>query len=385
MKNFTFYNPTRIYFGEGQIANLTTTIDASKKVLILYGGGSIKKNGVYEQVINALSNHKTVEFAGIEPNPEFETCLKVIETIKANEVEFILAVGGGSVIDAAKFISAGVYYEGDPWDILANGAEVKKAMPFGSVLTLPATGSEMNSGSVISRRETSDKLAFGSELVYPSFSVLDPTVTYSLPLSQTINGVVDAFTHVMEQYLTYPSDAPLQDRFAEGILLTLIEEGPKVVADPKNYNARANIMWAATMALNNLIRQGVPQDWSTHMLGHELTALYGLDHAQTLAIILPNVMTYKKDKKYKKLLQYAERVWQINHGSDDDKVNQAIEKTKEFFKSLGAKIQLSEYENLDISRLPQAVDSLKKHNLIALGEHKDITLEDSNKIYQMCI
>ncbi|MCF6776272.1 iron-containing alcohol dehydrogenase [Thiotrichales bacterium 19X7-9] len=385
MKNFTFYNPTRIYFGEGQIANLTTAIDASKKVLILYGGGSIKKNSVYDQVINALSNHKTIEFAGIEPNPEFETCLKVIETIKANEVEFILAVGGGSVIDAAKFISAGVYYEGDPWDILASGAEVKKAMPFGSVLTLPATGSEMNSGSVISRRETYDKLAFGSELVYPSFSILDPTVTYSLPLKQTINGVVDAFTHVMEQYLTYPADAPLQDRFAEGILLTLIEEGPKVVADPTNYNARANIMWAATMALNNLIRQGVPQDWSTHMLGHELTALYGLDHAQTLAIILPNVMTYKKDKKYKKLLQYAERVWQINQGSDDDKVNQAIEKTKEFFKSLGAKIQLSEYENLDISQLPQAVDSLKKHNLIALGEHQDITLEDSNKIYQMCI
>ncbi|MCF6765593.1 iron-containing alcohol dehydrogenase [Thiotrichales bacterium 19S3-7] len=385
MKNFTFYNPTRIYFGEGQIANLTTAIDSSKKVLILYGGGSIKKNGVYDQVVNTLSNHKTVEFSGIEPNPEFETCLKVIETIKANKVDFILAVGGGSVIDATKFIAAGVYYEGNPWDILAKGAEVTKAMPFGCVLTLPATGSEMNSGSVISRRQSGDKLVFASELVYPAFSILDPTVTYSLPLKQTINGVVDAFTHVMEQYLTYPADAPLQDRIAEGILLTLVEEGPKVIANPTDYNARANVMWCATMALNNLIRQGVPQDWTTHMLGHEITAVYGLDHAETLAIILPNVMTYKKDKKHQKLVQYAQRIWQITSGSDEDKVNQAIEKTKLFFQSLGAKVRLSSFEHFEESKLSIALESLKKHNMVALGEHQDITLEDSHKIYQMCI
>lgn len=384
MKNFNFYNPTRIYFGEGQIKNLQNECKANSRILILYGGGSIKKNGVYDQVINALKNCEVSEFQGIEPNPEYETCLKVIETIKAKKIDFLLAVGGGSVIDAAKFISAGVFFEGNPWDILSKGAEVKKAFPFGSVLTIPATGSEMNSGSVISRRETGDKRAFGSELVYPKFSILDPTTTYSLPLKQTINGVVDAFTHVMEQYLTYPSNAPLQDRFAESILQTLIEEGPKVIKNPTDYDSRANIMWCATLALNNLIRQGVPQDWATHMLGHELTALYGLDHAETLAIVLPNIMDYKRDKKHQKLLQYGRRVWNITEGSEEERINLAIEKTRHFFQSLGAKLSLTEHQ-VDTSKMPTLIEKLKEKNYITLGEHQDITLKDSQKIYEMCV
>ena len=385
MNNFSLYNPVKIHFGEGQIKQLSTEIPKDAKVLITYGGGSIKANGVYQQVIDALQDHTYLEFSGIEPNPEYETCMKAIKLIKEENIDFVLAVGGGSIIDATKFIVAAANYEGDdPWDILSKGAEVTSAIPYGTVLTLPATGSEMNAGSVISRREFGDKLAFGSPHVFPQFSILDPVTTYTLPVRQVTNGVVDAFVHVMEQYLTYPANAPIQDRFAEGILLTLIEEGPKALENPKDYDARANIMWCATMALNGLINQGVPQDWATHMIGHELTAMYGLDHAQTLAIVLPNIMNYKRDKKEAKLLQYAERVWNITEGNINERIDTAIEKTRAFFEVMGAKTKLSGYD-VDTKKLPDIIDALVRHNMVALGEHKDIRISDSKKILEMCV
>ena len=385
MNNFSLYNPVKIHFGEGQIKQLSTEIPKDAKVLISYGGGSIKANAVYQQVIDALQGHAYIEFSGIEPNPEYETCMKAVALIKKEKIDFVLAVGGGSIIDATKFIVAAVDYEGkDPWDILAKGAEVTSAIPYGTVLTLPATGSEMNAGSVISRREFGDKLAFDSPHVFPKFSILDPVTTYTLPIRQVTNGIVDAFVHVLEQYLTYPANAPIQDRFAEGILLTLIEEGPKALENPKDYDARANIMWCATMALNGLINQGVPQDWATHMIGHELTAMYGLDHAQTLAIVLPNIINYKRDKKEAKLLQYAERVWNITKGNTNERIDAAIEKTRAFFEAMGAKTKLSGYD-VDTSKLPDIVSALERHNMVALGEHKDIAISDSKKILEMCI
>ena len=383
MENFIYYNPTRIYFGEGEIAQLKNAITKEAKVLLAYGGGSIKKNGVYDQVINALSGYDVVEFSGIEANPEYETCMKAVELIKQERIDFVLAVGGGSVIDAVKFIAAAVKFEGEPWDILAKQAKVEKALPFGTVLTLPATGSEMNSGSVISRRQLNKKLAFVNEKVFPVFSILDPKTTYTLPARQVANGVVDAFVHVMEQYLTYPQNAPLQDRFAEGILQTLIEEGEKVLNNPDDYSVRANIMWAATLALNTLISKGVKTDWATHMIGHELTAIYGLDHAQTLAIILPSIMTYKKDKKGQKLIQYAQRVWKANASlSDEHKISFAIDKTRAFFELMGNPTKISAYE-LSQDKFTEILENLKQNGMTKLGEHQDITLDDSKKILQM--
>ena len=385
MENFIYCNPTKIIFGEGQIEQIKGNIDRNKKVLFLYGGGSIKSNGVYQQVVDALSEHQFFEFSGIEANPEYETCLKAIEFVKENNIDFILAVGGGSVLDASKFIAAAPKYDGQAWDILTKQVEIKDALPIGAVLTLPATGSEMNGNSVISRREYGKKLAFSSTKVFPVFSVLDPTVTYSLPDRQLANGVVDAFVHVMEQYLTYDQNAPLQDRFCESILCTLLEEGDKLLSDPKDYNVRANIMWCATMALNTLIGQGVKQDWSTHMIGHELTAVYGLDHAQTLAIILPNMMEYKQDKKKDKLIQYAERVLGISKElSSEEKIKLAIEKTRSFFEKMGNKTTLSSY-GVDIDALSNVLNNLEENKMLSLGEHQDIKLEDSKKILEMCI
>ncbi|WHN65944.1 iron-containing alcohol dehydrogenase [Cysteiniphilum sp. QT6929] len=383
MENFIYYNPTRIYFGQGQITQLSHAITKDQKVLLIYGGGSIKQNGVYDQVKTALANHQVTEFSGIEPNPEYETCLKAVELIKQNNIDFVLAVGGGSVIDATKFIVAAAKFKGDAWNILAKHADITDAVPFGCVLTLPATGSEMNSGSVISRRALNKKLAFMHEKVFPVFSILDPETTYTLPARQVANGVVDAFVHVMEQYLTYPQNAQLQDRFAEGILSTLIEEGEKVLTHPHDYDVRANIMWAATLALNTLISQGVKTDWATHMIGHELTAFYGLDHAQTLAIILPSIMEYKKDKKQAKLIQYAERVWQVEKTLDaETKVQIAIEKTRAFFEKMGNPTKISAYQ-LSQDKFDDIINNLKDNGLTALGEHADITPEDSLKILQM--
>ncbi|MDR1024046.1 MAG: iron-containing alcohol dehydrogenase [Prevotellaceae bacterium] len=348
MENFSYLNPVKIIFGRQTIAKLTNEIPSGAKVLVTYGGGSIKKNGVYEQVKASLTGFDWLEFGGIEPNPRYETCMKAVELIRKEKVTFLLAVGGGSVADGTKLIAAAVNFEGNPWDIIARHAPVASALPIGVVLTLPATGTEMNGNSVITRAATQEKLSFSSPLVYPKFSILDPETTYSLPPRQVSNGVVDAFVHVAEQYINPPASAPLQDYYAESILKVLIEEGPKALSAPNDYSVRANVMWAATMALNGLIGCGVPQDWSTHDIGHELTALHGLDHGQTLAVVMPGVWRTLRAQKFEKLLQMGKRVFGITNGAPEARVEAAIDATENFFRSLGTKTRLSEY-GLDAS------------------------------------
>ena len=385
MTNFEFYNPVRICFGKGEIAKLSKLVPKSANILLTYGGGSIKKNGVYDQVIAALKGYNIIEFSGIEANPHYETLMKGVELVKTNKIDFLLAVGGGSVLDGTKFIAAAALWEGsDPWDILSrrNEVRVEKALPIGAVLTLPATGSEMNGNSVVTRWETHDKLAFDSEHVMPLFSILDPEVVFSLPRIQVANGIVDAFIHVMEQYLTYPVNSPIQDRFAESILVTLIEEGPKVLADRTSYDAAANFMWAATMALNGLIGAGVPQDWATHTIGHELTAFHGIDHGQTLCIILPGLMNIKRENKKAKILQYGERVWKITKGSENERIDATIQKTVEFFESVGIKTKLADY-GVGREIISKIVDRFTKRGITAIGERGDLTLNDVAKILEI--
>ncbi|WP_042260108.1 iron-containing alcohol dehydrogenase [Paraburkholderia heleia] len=384
MEHFTYHNPTRIIFGEGQIAALDAEIARDAIVLITSGGGSIKRNGVLEEVEAALGEREYFVFEGIEPNPTYETLMKAVALAREKKVDFLLAVGGGSVIDGTKFIAAALKFDGEPWDILTKQVQVRDAVPFGTVLTLPATGSEMNNGGVISHRAKGDKLPFRSEATYPRFSVLDPTTTFSLPPRQIANGVVDAFVHVVEQYLTYPAHAKVQDRFAEGLLLTLTEVGPGAMANPHDYDVRANVMWAATLALNGLIGAGVPQDWATHMLGHEITALHGLDHAQTLAIVLPAMLEVRREEKRYKLLQYAERVWNIRDGSEDDRITAAIDATREFFERMTVKTHLSDYQ-IDSSSVEPLLAKLMEHGMTALGEHGDITPDVSRRVYQLAV
>jgi NADP-dependent alcohol dehydrogenase len=385
MRNFEFYNPVRICFGKGEISKLSRLVPENANILLIYGGGSIKKNGIYNQVISALKGFNIIEFSGIEANPHYETLMKGVGIVKTHHINFLLAVGGGSVLDGTKFIAAAALWEGaDPWEILSRRYEVsvKKALPIGTVLTLPATGSEMNGNSVITRWETKEKLAFGSELVMPRFSILDPEVVFSLPQIQVANGIVDAFIHVMEQYLTYPANAPVQDRFAESILSTLIAEGPKVLADHTDYDAAANFMWAATMALNGLIGVGVPQDWASHMIGHELTALHGIDHGQTLCVVLPGIMRIKRVTKQEKMLQYGERVWKITEGTVDERIDAIIEQTVNFFKSVGIKTKLSEY-GIGREIIPKVVNRLAERGIKAIGERGDLTLDEVAKILEM--
>lgn len=380
MKNFEFYNPTRIVFGAGKVAELSRLVPADARVLVLYGGASAQKTGTLDEVKAALGARAVQEFGGIEPNPTYETLMKAVAQVKLEKIDFLLAVGGGSVIDGAKFVAAAALFEGEPWDILLNsGSNVTRALPFGAVLTLPATGSEMNSGSVVMRQATHAKLAFKSPHVFPQFSVLDPTKTYTLPPRQIANGIADAFTHTLEQYLTYPVQALVQDRFAEGLLQTLVEIAPKALAEPEDYDTRANLMWSASLALNGLIGAGVPQDWATHMIGHELTALYGIDHARTLAIVLPSLLNVKRETKRAKLLQYAERVWRITDGSDEQRIDQAIERTRAFFESLGIKTRLSGYD-LGPDAVDAVVAQLEAHGMTTLGEHKDVSLAVSRAI-----
>ena len=384
MFKFDFQNPTKILFGEGRIGDIATEVDKDHRVLITYGGGSIKKNGVLDQVKAGLSGYTLFEFAGIEPNPSYETLMDAVRLVKEEKIDYILAVGGGSVIDGTKFICAAVNFQGEPWDILAKQAPVASALPFGCVLTLPATGSEMNSGAVITRRSLQTKLPFSNPLLYPRFAVLDPTTTYTLPAGQISNGVVDAFIHVVEQYLTYPVNAKVQDRFAEGLLLSLIEEGPGALEDPQNYDVRANIMWCATLALNGLIGAGVPQDWTTHMIGHEITAMHGLDHAQTLAIVLPSVLIVKKGQKAAKLLQYAERVWGLTTGDDAERIDAAIEKTRDFFERMQVKTRLSDY-GITKECIPKLLAQLEQHGMVKLGEKRDVTPEISKRILELSL
>jgi len=371
VRNFEYYNPTRIVFGRGSIAKLAELVPAGAKPLLVYGGGSIKRNGVYDQAIAALNGFEVAEFSGIEPNPRFETCMKAVERVAADACDFLLAVGGGSVLDACKFIAAAAKYDGDdPWEILSKWAPVEAATPLGAVLTLPATGSEMNAGSVISRDSTNEKLFFGSDHVRPQFSILDPETTYSLPPIQTANGVIDAFVHVAEQYMTYADANPLHNRQAEAVFRTLIEEGPKALTDPENYDVRANIMWCATNALNDWLSLGVPTDWASHMIGHELTALYGTDHGTSLAIVEPGVWEHQRERKKDKLLQYAARVWDIHEGNDDERISMAIEKTDSFFQSLGIGTRLEDHNIPD-----EACDLVAKRLAdrgVKIGEHSDL-------------
>ena len=385
MDNFSYKNTTQIHFGKGQISKLKDEVPADARVLITYGGGSIKKNGVFEQVQAALDGITYFEFGGIEPNPHFETLMKAVELIKQEKITYILAVGGGSVIDGSKFIAAAALYPNEPWEIIQTyGAKVTAALPLGCVLTLAATGSEMNKGAVITKAETKDKLFFFSDHVQPHFSILDPATTYSLPARQTGNGVVDSFVHVVEQYVTYPVNAKVQDRFAEGLLLNLIEDGPKALENPTDYDVRANLMWTATLALNGLIATGVPADWATHMIGQEITGLYGLDHAQTLAVVQPAVWLYKQEQKKAKLLQYAERVWGLHEGDDDSRVTAAIEDTRQFFEQMGVPTRLSAY-GLDASVIDPVVAKLEAHGHVNLGEHGDITAADVKAILTLAL
>ncbi len=382
MLNFEFYNPTRIIFGTDTIQRIHDFVPSDARVLMLYGGESARKNGTLDEVRTALGQREIQEFGGIEPNPSYETLMKAVELIREQKLDFLLAVGGGSVIDGTKFIAAAVNYAGDEWQILeTHGAKITQALPFGSVLTLPATGSEMNSGGVVTRKSTQTKLAFGSSHVFPQFSVLDPNKTYSLPLRQLANGVVDAFIHIMEQYLTYSVNAQVQDRFAESLLQTLIEIAPKVVEESADYDTRANLMWTATMALNGLIGAGVPQDWSTHMIGHELTALHNIDHARTLAIVLPANMQVRRAQKRDKLLQYAERVWHIVDGDEEQRIDAAIARTRAFFEDLGLPTRLADYQ-LGAKDIDEVIKQLEAHKLTKLGEHQDISLDVSRRILE---
>ncbi|HLO74478.1 MAG TPA: iron-containing alcohol dehydrogenase [Flavobacterium sp.] len=386
MLNFELYNPVNYVFGKGQIEKLTDLVPTNTKILIAYGGGSIFKNGVYDQVKAALPNHDIIEFGGIEPNPRFETLMKAVEIIRAEKIGFILAVGGGSVIDGVKFISAAVNFEGDEADILKKRIlfkDVAKVIPFGTVLTLPATGSEMNSGAVVTIEATQEKLTLGGSALFPVFSIVDPTVITSLPKRQLQNGVVDAFTHVMEQYLTYTHDALLQDRISESILQTLIEIGPDVVENPNDYKLASNFVWSATMALNGLIQKGVPSDWATHMIGHELTALYEIDHARTLAIIGPNLYRVMFDTKKDKLAQYGQRVWNIQGNSTEEIAEKAIEKTVEFFHKMGMKTKLSENTENYEKTADFIANRFEERGWKVLGEKQNITIEKVKAIVEM--
>ena len=376
MNNFEFFNPTRIIFGKGTIAKLSKRVPRKARVMLLYGGGSIKENGVYDQAMDALKKHEVLEFGGIEANPDYATLLKAIKRVRKKQVDFLLAVGGGSVIDGTKFISLASPNESiDPWDILVRGSakNLKKAIPFGTVLTLPATGSEFNHNAVISRRETGEKLSFATNLVYPRFSILDPETTYSLPKNQLRNGLVDAFVHVMEQYLTYPAGAVVQDRQSEALLMTIMEIAPAVLrTDPPDYDARASLMWVCSNALNHLIGVGVPQDWATHSIGHELTALYGLAHAESLAVVLPWLLWVKRDQKREKLLQYGYRVMDQKMQKYSERIDRTIEATAAFFQSIGMPTTLTSY-GVDPDGAAAKVQARWEARGWSLGEHNDIT------------
>lgn len=381
MYNFEYKNPVKIIFGKGSIPKVAKEIPQNTKILLTYGGGSIKRTGVYDQVKNALNGIEVYDFGGIEPNPHYETCMEAVRVVQNEKIDFLLSVGGGSVLDATKFIAAAALYKnGEPWDILAkrNNIKVKEALPIGAILTLPATGSEMNGSAVISKVSTQEKLAFNSPKVMPQFSILDPECVFTLPDRQVANGIADAFVHVIEQYLTFDVNSPIQDRFAESILTTLVEEGPKVLSDRNDYDAAANFMWSATMALNGLIATGVPQDWATHMIGHELTAYHGIDHARTLAIVLPGLMHIRQKNKKDKILQYGKRVWGINTGTENERIDKTIQKTIRFFESLGIPTTLPEY-NVPLDTIDKITERFKLRGN-KLGERGDIDFLEVKKI-----
>jgi len=380
MKNFDYYNPTHIVFGQDRLSELDKLIPANAKVMVLFGSGSVKRYGTLDKVISQLGERDVVEFGGIEPNPQFDTLMKAVEIVKAQQVDFLLAVGGGSVMDGTKFVAIAALVDSNHSDLLLHGfgpVPVDSAIPLGCVATLPATGSEMNSGAVISYKN--QKYPFMSPLNFPKFSILDPDLTLTLPKEQIANGVADAFVHVFEQYVTYPVDAKIQDRFSEGVLQTLIEDGPVTFNDNDNMAARKNFIWSATSALNGIIGVGVPQDWTAHMIGHELTATFDIAHGRTLAIILPSLMRERKTQKRAKLLQFAERVWSISEGTDDQKIDNAIDKTEAFFNSLEIVTKLSHY-GVDEAGIDTVIEKMEKMKLTHLSETGDLTLNIVRKI-----
>lgn len=386
MFNFNFYNPTQIVFGKDRLTELDKLVPKNAKVLVLYGGGSVRQFGTLEKVMTHLGNRTIFEFGGIEPNPQYTTLIKAVELVKKENIDFLLAVGGGSVMDGTKFVALASEYSGESYaDLLLDRSSLKmlkKAIPLGTVVTLPATGSEMNSTGIISYDK--GKYGVSSPFIYPKFSILDPTLTYTLPSDQVANGVIDTFIHTMEQYLTFPAEGRFQDRTAEGILKTLIEIGRKTIDAPTDYDARANLVWCATMAFNGLIGAGVPQDWTSHMIGHELTAMFGIDHGKTLAAIAPAVWTVLKEQKHAKLLQYAERVWDITEVDEDSRINLAISKTRDFFESLGAKTHLSDY-GVTADKVEDLVNALERHGMTKLSETRAVTLEVSRKIIERAL
>lgn len=384
MNNFEAYNPTRIVFGKENYHRISELLKEQadvKTVMFAYGGGSIKSNGVYDEVVNALKGFQVIEFSGIEANPEFSTLMKAVDLVKSEKVDFILAVGGGSVIDGCKFISGASTYDGNPWDVLLRkeGCIFTNAVPFGTVLTIPATGSEANSGAVISRSELDLKLTMGGPLFFPVFSICDPSVMATLPKRQVANGVIDAYMHTLEQYITLPTDNLLQERQAEAILATLIETAPHVIADPSDYKWASNLMWCATHALNGNLRLGVPTDWCTHMIGHELTAYFGIDHARTLAIIAPRLYENQFENKRDKLAQYGERVWKLS-GSKDEIARQAIVKTEAFFQSLEVETKISSYTEKYAETARNIRKRFEERNWLAMGERGAITPSDVEQI-----
>lgn len=377
MNNFTFYNPTKLIFGKGTISSLATEIPAGKRILVTFGGGSVKTNGVYKQVTDSLKDHTYFEFWGIEPNPSVETLREAINLGKEKKCDFVLAVGGGSVIDGSKLIAAGIVYEGDPWEIvLKRDYTMYESLPLASVLTLPATGSEMNRGAVISKKATKEKFAFYSN--YPVFSVLDPETTYSLPKFQVACGLADTYVHVIEQYLTTTGQSPLMDRWAEGILQTIVEIAPSIKENQSDYDNMSTFMLSATMALNGFISMGVTQDWATHMIGHELTALHGLTHAHTLTIVLPGTMRVMKNEKREKILQYGKRVFGITEEDTEKAIEMTINKTEELFISMGFKIKLSE-NNIGEETISVISERFKERNF-KLGESRLIDWRKSEEI-----
>ncbi len=379
MENFIFQNPTKLIFGKGMIAQLSKEIPAGKRVMVTFGGGSVKKNGVYDQVKEALKAFEVVEFWGIESNPKVETLREAIKLGKEKQVDFLLAVGGGSVIDGTKLIAAGLLYDGDAWDLVLKGVS-KHAVPLATVLTLPATGSEMNNGAVISRKETAEKFAFYS--FNPVFSILDPTVTFTLPKWQVACGIADTFVHVMEQYMTRPGQSRLMDRWAEGVIQSLVEIAPSIMENQEDYDKMADFMLCATMGLNHFIAMGVCEDWATHMIGHELTALHGLTHGATLAIVLPGLWRTLKQKKMAKLVQLGERVWGIQDGSDEERADRTIEKTEAFFRSLGLPTRLGDAQIGDDTIIE--IERRFIERKVGFGEDGDVTAEIARRILENC-
>ncbi|MGA1932212.1 iron-containing alcohol dehydrogenase [Arcobacter sp. YIC-464] len=373
---YDYYNPTTIHFGKGKIQSITNHIPKDNKVLVVYGGGSIKKNGVYDQVAAALEGYDWIEFSGVEANPTYETMNKAVEVVKENNIDFVLAVGGGSVIDGCKYLIAASLYDGDAWDFLDGSAQVEKALPLGVVLTLAATGSESNTGSVITKKETNEKRFFHSVLSFPKFAVLDPTVMSSLSDRQLANGLVDAFVHTCEQYITKPNTSLIHDGYAQTILKGLA----KLADDWENRRDEAwleNLMLLANQALNGFIGTGVAQDWATHFIGHELTAFYGIDHARTLAIVQPSLLRVLKEDKKEKLLQMGTEVFNINE--DEEAVIKAIEN---LYEKVGISTNLNDYE-IDDKVIENVIKGLEAHGMTAIGENANITLETSEKILKL--